>query len=80
MTEDKREISVGFSRREGLTWFIPADTPLDGVDILLHYGGHITTPDGRQVMMIYPGNAEEQPLRICLGPLRISLEDTNSIS
>ncbi len=34
---------------------IPTDAPLDGVDPILHpaYGGHITTPDGRQVMMIY---------------------------
>ena len=34
---------------------IPTDAALDGVDPSLHsdYGGHITTPDGRQVMMIY---------------------------
>ena len=34
---------------------IPTYAGLDGVDPSLHsdYGGHITTPDGRQVMMIY---------------------------
>jgi len=33
---------------------IPTDAALDGVDPILHpaYGGHITTPAGRQVMMI----------------------------
>ena len=44
---------------------IPTDADLDGVDPILHpeHGGHITTPDGRQVMMIYYDKAWWLPQR-----------------
>ena len=63
-----------FSRRQVLTWFIPADTALDRVDILLHYGGYVTTP-GETSDDDLPNALE----RISLSPLRISLEETTSI-
>jgi hypothetical protein len=47
---------------------IPTDAILDEVDPILHpdYGGHITTPDGRQVMMIYFDKTWPLPQRASL--------------
>ena len=47
---------------------IPTDAILDGVDPILHpdYGGHITTPDGRQLMMIYYDKTWRLPQRASL--------------
>ncbi len=47
---------------------IPTDAILDEVDPILHpdYGGHITTPDGRQVMMIYFDKTWRLPQRASL--------------
>ncbi len=63
-------MSRQFSRRQVLTWFIPADTALDRVDILLHYGGYVTTP----------GETSDDDLPNTLErPSSISLEETTSI-
>jgi hypothetical protein len=46
-------ISVGVLKKAGFDVVLrtPADAALDGVDVILHpdYGGHITTPAGRQI-------------------------------
>lgn len=49
------EAGFDVASRFSVVFRTPADADLDAVDPLLHpdYGGHITTPDGRQVMMIY---------------------------
>ena len=54
---------------------IPTDAALDGVDPSLHpdYGGHITTPDGRQGMMIYYDKTWRLPQRASLTTSRTPL-------
>jgi len=63
-------ISVAVLMEAGfdVVFHIPTDAILDGVDPILHpdYGGHITTPDGRQVMMIYYDKTWRLPQRASL--------------
>ncbi len=72
LTESLINVAVLMEAGFDVHFRIPTDATIDAVDPIIHpdYGGHITTPDGRQVMMIYYDKTWRLPQRASLSSSR----------
>ncbi len=80
LTESLISVAVLMEAGFDVHFRIPTDATLDEVDPIIHpdYGGHITTPDGRQVMMIYYDKTWRLPQRAKRSPA-ISLKSNKVV-